>query len=87
MVLEKPQEKKLLVSEVKPTVPYSYSDSRKYLTQYETSCYALTFKKGGWDCFRHLEIMGSGCIPLMPDAGQIPKYTMTHYPKEFFVLM
>ena len=83
MMLEKPKEKNLLVSDVKPSIPYSFLDEEDYLYQYERSSYALSFKKGGWDCFRHLEIMASGSIPLMPDAAQIPDYTMTHYPKRF----
>lgn len=85
--LEKPIEKNLLVSDVKPSIPYSFLDEENYLHQYERSSYALSFKKGGWDCFRHLEIMASGSIPLMPDAAQIPDYTMTHYPKKFLQLM
>jgi hypothetical protein len=87
IIVEKPIEKNLLVSDVKPSIPYSFLDEEDYLHQYERSSYALSFKKGGWDCFRHLEIMASGSIPLMPDASQIPDYTMTHYPKRFLQLM
>lgn len=71
-----------LLSEVIPGTPYSYEDYDSYLRQYSESEFAITFKKGGWDCFRHLEIMASGAIPLMPDAGWIPSGTMVHYPKQ-----
>lgn len=46
--------------------------------------FALTHQKAGWDCFRHLEIMYSGSVPFMPDADQIPEFTMVHYPKRMF---
>lgn len=70
------------LSEVIPGTPYSYEDYASYLRQYSESEFAITFKKGGWDCFRHLEIMASGAIPVMPDAGWIPSGTMVHYPKQ-----
>lgn len=63
---------------------YDYDNELDYLQEYQKSHYALTYKKTGWDCMRHLEILYSGTIPLMPDAEQIPKYTMTHHPKELY---
>lgn len=74
--------KRQLLSSVVPGTPYSFTDFASYLNQYEDSAFAITFKKGGWDCFRHLEILRSACIPLMPDAREIPDFTMVHYPKE-----
>jgi len=45
----------------------------------------LTFRKNGWDCFRHVEILGSGSIPVMPDIRSVPKFSMIHYPKSIMV--
>ena len=73
--------KKNLVSIIKPGTPYSFSSEDEYLAEYKNSYYGETFKKAGWDCFRHIEIMASGSIPLMADIRQVPKYTMALYPK------
>jgi hypothetical protein len=45
----------------------------------------ITHRKAGWDCFRHVEILAAGAIPLMVDAAEIPRYTMVHYPKAAMV--
>ena len=70
-----------MISSVVPGLPYSFENEDDYYKEYNTSYYALTHKKGGWDCFRHIEILMNGAIPLMPDAFEIPKYSMVHYPK------
>jgi len=70
------------LSKTIPGEPYFFDDFSEYLREYSSSRYGLTFKKGGWDVFRHLEIIFAGSIPLMPDINQTPKYTMIHYPKK-----
>ena len=70
-----------LVSTIIPGEPYSFSDYGSYLSEYQHSKYGITIKKGGWDCFRHLEILASGAIPLMPDVAKCPEWAMFHYPK------
>ena len=76
--------KKRLVSNVVPGDRYSFNSESDYYQQYADSKVALTMKKGGWDCYRHLEIMANNCTPLFLDARNIPKFTMVHYPKQFF---
>lgn len=66
---------------VYPGVPYAFSKESAYLAQYRTSHWAVTHRKGGWDCFRHLEIIFAGALPLMPDAHRIPDATMVFYPR------
>jgi hypothetical protein len=78
-----PIEKRNLFSRILPGEPYSFTNEALYLKTYSTSAYALTHRKAGWDCMRHLEILYSGSIPYIPDLGCLPKYTMTHYPKNF----
>lgn len=68
-------------SDVVPGEPYSYTNYSSYLRQYRESKFALTIKKGGWDCFRHLEIFAAGSIPIMPDIGNCPEWAMAWYPK------
>lgn len=74
------------VSQVFPGDKYSFDDYQSYLDQYRQSSYAFTFKKGGWDCFRHLEIMVAGAVPVMPDINQCPSLAMAHYPKSLMSL-
>jgi hypothetical protein len=67
-----------------PGHSYTYKEESTYLKNYSRFAFALTHKKAGWDCFRHLEILYSGSMVYMPDAAKIPDYTMVHYPKEIF---
>lgn len=73
--------KERLLSHVIPGEAYAYNSLQDYLNQYSTSVFGLTHKKGGWDCFRHLEIISTGCLPVMPDIEFCPEFTMVHYPK------
>lgn len=73
-----------LVSPLIPGYPYSFHSEAEYLAKYADAYLALTHRKAGWDCFRHVEIMASGSVPLMPDSDQIPEFAMVHYPKQAF---
>lgn len=74
-----------LMSPLFPGHRYHYNDEAKYLDHYRSYAFAMTHKKAGWDCFRHVELMHAGGIPFMPDAPWIPPGTMVHYPKLFLV--
>jgi hypothetical protein len=74
-----------LFSTIRPGEAYTFSSANEYLADYAQSSMALTHKKVGWDCFRHVEIMSVGTIPIMPDVRYLPKFTMVHYPKKFLV--
>jgi hypothetical protein len=71
-----------ILSPIVPGFPYAFASDSEYLARYSEAYFALTHRKAGWDCFRHVEIMASGAIPLMPDAWQIPEFSMVHYPKQ-----
>ncbi len=43
---------------------YKFHTEELYYKDYQTSCFAITKKKAGWDCLRHYEILANGCIPL-----------------------
>lgn len=60
---------------------YIYDKQSDYYADYQTSYYGVTFKKGGWDCLRHYEILMNGCIPYFPGLENCPEYTMTLFPK------
>lgn len=70
-----------VVASIIPGEPYSFEDYASYLREYQSSKFGITIKKGGWDCFRHLEITAAGAIPLMPDVARCPDWAMFHYPK------
>ena len=69
------------LSPIVPGFPYAFTDNAEYLAKYAQASMALTFRKAGWDCFRHVEILASGALPLMPDADRIPRFAMIHYPR------
>lgn len=61
---------------------YIFKDEDLYMQDYGTSWFGKTCKKAGWDCMRHLEILGAGSIPLIDLTG-CPDKTMFWYPKEY----
>lgn len=80
-ILDRPRS---LIAPIVPGYPYSFDDVWTYLQTYQSAYLGVTHRKAGWDCFRHVEIMAAGAIPLMPDAVDIPAYSMVHYPKHAF---
>ena len=61
---------------------YIYGHNKEaYYDDYRRSYFAYTWKKGGWDCNRHTEILSCTSVPYMPDIGDCPKYSMFFYPK------
>lgn len=60
---------------------YIYDNQIDYYNDYKKSYYGVTFKKGGWDCLRHYEILMNGCFPFFPNLDKCPTNTMTLFPK------
>ena len=60
---------------------YIYDNECSYYEMYKKSIFALTYKKAGWDCLRHYEILMNGCIPLFLDIENCPKDIITTLPK------
>jgi hypothetical protein len=61
---------------------YIYDNEKEYYKDYQRSYYAITCKKGGWDCLRHYEILANGCIPYFLDLNDCDPNTMYFLPKE-----
>jgi hypothetical protein len=61
---------------------YTYQEEEEYYQGYRQSYFALTWKKGGWDCLRHYEILASGCIPYFVDLDYCDANTMYFLPRE-----
>lgn len=68
-----------------PGEPFSFDSWDDYLAEYRSAYFALSTKKGGWDTFRHLEILFSGGIPLMPGLGKAHRHSLAHFPKRALV--
>lgn len=64
---------------------YIFNTENDYYDEYKKSIFALTYKKGGWDCMRHYEILACGCIPYFPDILSCPPKTMYFLPKEMII--
>lgn len=64
---------------------YVFDNQDDYYDDYRKSMFALTTVKGGWDCYRHYEILANGCIPLFPALETCPSLTMTTLPKQLII--
>lgn len=63
---------------------YIYNNENEYYDEYKKSYFAITKKKAGWDCLRHLEILANGCLPYFLDIEKCPENTLSLYPKDLF---
>jgi hypothetical protein len=84
LILEKCPTKKRFLAPYLPGAAYAFGPGQEeeYYQMYRDSMFAMTQKKGGWDCLRHYEIMANGCIPIFTGLNQCPGATMTSFPKE-----
>ena len=67
------------------TYVFGPDQEEDYRKMYQSSMFACTRKKGGWDCMRHYEILGNGCIPIFQDLHHCPPTTLTTLPKELIM--
>ena len=72
---------------IAPLIPgvestYIYNDEASYCESYRESMFGLTWKKAGWDCLRHYEIIANGALPLFLDIERLPQHTMEPFPRE-----
>lgn len=64
---------------------YIYNTESEYYDEYKKSYFAITKKKGGWDCLRHYEILANGCVPYFVDLEKCPPNVMHALPKELLM--
>jgi len=79
-----------------PLIPYQedtyiYNNDKDYLNMYANSIFGLAYgaidvyprgTKPQWDSYRFYEMMGQGCIPLIPNLEKCPKNCCVNLPKE-----
>jgi len=61
---------------------YIYKNEKDYYNDYSEARLGVTVKKAGWDCMRHYEILGNGCLPHFLDLVHCPPFTLFSFPKE-----
>jgi len=61
---------------------YIFYNEADYYHDYSRSWFGITTKKGGWDCMRHYEILGSYCMPYFKDIRKCPDLTLFNFPKD-----
>ena len=76
--------KSRVVAEVVPGRPntYIHTTQEGYYKGYSIALFGMTWKKSGWDCMRHYEILAAGALPYMPDIEDKPNGTMFRIPTE-----
>jgi hypothetical protein len=67
------------------TSTYIYNTEQEYYNEYQKSYFAITTKKGGWDCLRHYEILANRCIPLFKNINECPTNTLFLFPKNLLI--
>ena len=82
-------EKTKLFATVYPGNPetYIFETEQDYYNDYQKSYFGVTFKKGGWDCLRHYEIIGNSCMPYFIGLEDCPKNTLFNWPKKLILKM
>jgi hypothetical protein len=64
--------------------PFRSVDESLVHELYRRSLFGFTHRRGGWDCWRHLEIIAAGALPYMPDLGHCGPLCLAFYPKHLF---
>ena len=67
------------------TYKFGVHQEKEYNEMYQQSLFAITMKKGGWDCLRHYEILANGCIPVFKDIQNCPKTSLVSFPKDLII--
>ncbi|MHA7129395.1 hypothetical protein [Algoriphagus namhaensis] len=61
---------------------YRFHQESAYYQMYGEARFGFTWKKGGWDCLRHYEIIAHGSLPAFTDIEECPNGTLEHFPKK-----
>jgi hypothetical protein len=83
-IVSDPPTKTKIMSNLIPGVvsTYIYNTEESYYNEYQSSIFATTTRKSGWDCLRHYEIIANHSIPYFPNIESCPPNTMALFPKD-----
>jgi len=59
-------------------VSYAFLSEKAYYDDLSSSRYAVTTKRGGWDCLRHYEIAAAGALPCVRQLDTKPPSSAPH---------
>jgi hypothetical protein len=76
-----------VIPDVIATYYKSAAEEADYYHDMSISYFAITFKKGGWDCLRNNEILASGCLPLFIDIDRCGSFPLAAHPKKLYNLI
>jgi len=83
IVSEVPKKTRVLAPYIPGTqYQFSHTEEAEYYQMYRDSMFAMTQKKGGWDCLRHYEILANGCMPIFMGLEKCPVSTLVGFPKK-----
>ena len=57
---------------------YAFASEEAYYDDLAASRFAVTTKRGGWDCLRHYEIAAAGALPCVKQLGSKPAASAPH---------
>jgi len=83
--LDKPNIWAELIPGETQTYRFDFLQEKEYYEMYKKSKFAITQKKGGWDCLRHYEIIANKCIPFFKNLQNCPKHTLCTIPKQLIL--
>lgn len=66
---------------------FSIYEEAQYRQDLSRSLFSITYKKGGWDCLRHYEILAAGALPLFFEINKCPNQTISLHPKKLYNLI
>jgi hypothetical protein len=72
-----------LVPGNRSTYIFGPGDEPEYKRDYRKSYFAFTWRKAGWDCMRHYEILASGALPYFTDLVTSTPGVLSSLPKLF----
>lgn len=81
---KQPCDKVKIISDIIPNSNqnYKFTVEADYYKEYQQSMFAWTWKKAGWDCMRHYEILFNRCLPLFFELDKLPTQTMVKFPRQ-----
>ena len=80
-----PQSKTQAWSRSIPGAGYNFENQDDYHNDYAKSLFGVTFKKSGWDCMRHYEILANRSIPYFKDINSLPANICKTLPRELLI--
>lgn len=66
---------------------YHLHNESAYFEDMARSLFTITYKKGGWDCLRHYEILAAGSLPLFMQIRLCPAHALAFHPKRLYALI